>query len=173
MANRRCSTKITLAAIALVSVALSPPVLADRDCRQTSGYVLCLDSHWLRYYTRPPGEVNWQDYAEEAGEGDRAEVYDRLDRTYQEVLGRRATSTELQQRWQEMEEGKTLVDIRRELATSDELRRILNRVYRDVLGRDIDENGWQTWSQDLAEGATLASVVRDIATSEEAQQQQP
>ncbi len=67
-----------------------------------------------------------------------------------------------------MQQGRSLNDIRRDIANSAEARAAVNQIYRQVLGREADANGLRTWTNRLSSGDSLSEIRRQIERSEEA-----
>lgn len=99
---------------------------------------------------------------------DRRDYYDDINRLYREVLGRNADNNGLRTWSRQLERGRSIRDIRRELAYSREGVDAINDVYRQVLGRNVDRNGLRTWQKELADGKSLREVRRSIQRSSEA-----
>ena len=100
--------------------------------------------------------------------GRRSQYYDDINRLYRQVLGRNADYEGLRTWSRQLERGKSLSDIRRELAYSREAESKINNIYQRVLGRNVDRNGLRTWQSELARGKNLREVERSIARSPEA-----
>lgn len=91
-----------------------------------------------------------------------------VNRLFQEVLGREADFTALQNFSNVAINGRPLTEIRLELARSEEAKQAIRRIYREVLGRDADPNGLNNFQQKLINGATLAQIRNELANSDEA-----
>ncbi|XWK86250.1 MAG: DUF4214 domain-containing protein [Phormidium sp.] len=100
--------------------------------------------------------------------GRRSEYYDDINRLYRQVLGRNADNEGLRTWSRQLQRGRSMSDIRRELAYSREAEARINDIYRRVLGRNVDRNGLRTWQSELARGKSLREVERSIARSPEA-----
>lgn len=100
--------------------------------------------------------------------GRRSDYYDEINRLYRQVLGRNADYEGLRTWSRQLERGRSLRDIRSELAYSQEAAITINNIYRQVLGRNVDRNGLRTWQTELARGRSLRDVQRAIERSPEA-----
>lgn len=113
-------------------------------------------------YNRDRYDRDWDD------RGRRSQYYDEINRLYRQVLGRNADDRGLRNWSRELQRGRSLSDIRRELAYSREAADQINNIYRQVLGRNVDRNGLRTWQSELARGRSLRDVQRSIERSPEA-----
>lgn len=113
-------------------------------------------------YNRDRYDRDWDD------RGRRSQYYDEINRLYRQVLGRNADDRGLRNWSRELQRGRSLSDIRRELAYSREAADQINNIYRQVLGRNVDRNGLRTWQSELARGKSLRDVQRSIERSPEA-----
>ncbi|MFB2896210.1 DUF4214 domain-containing protein [Aerosakkonemataceae cyanobacterium BLCC-F50] len=100
--------------------------------------------------------------------GRRSQYDDEINRLYRQVLGRNADYDGLRTWSRELQRGRSLSYIRRELAYSQEAENTINNIYRRVLGRNVDRNGLRTWQSELARGKSLREVERSIERSPEA-----
>ncbi|MFB2837845.1 DUF4214 domain-containing protein [Floridanema evergladense] len=98
----------------------------------------------------------------------RSQYYDEVNRLYRQVLGRNADREGLRTWSRELQRGRSLSYVRRELAYSQEAEAKINEIYRRVLGRNVDRNGLRTWQSELARGRSLREVERSIERSPEA-----
>ncbi|MBE9225934.1 DUF4214 domain-containing protein [Phormidium sp. LEGE 05292] len=110
---------------------------------------------------------DWNDRNRYDG-GQRSQYYDEINRLYRQVLGRNADYDGLRTWSRELQRGRSLSYVRRELAYSQEAENTINNIYRRVLGRNVDRNGLRTWQSELARGKSLREVERSIARSPEA-----
>lgn len=94
--------------------------------------------------------------------------YPEINRIYQQVLGRDAEYSGIQNHVRALQDGQSLNDVRRSIARSSEARQRINQIYREVLGRDADSNGMEGWVRSLERGRSLNDIRRDIENSEEA-----
>ncbi|MFB2882100.1 DUF4214 domain-containing protein [Floridanema aerugineum] len=113
-------------------------------------------------YDRDRYDRDWYD------RGSRSQYYDEINRLYRQVLGRNADSEGIRTWSRQLQRGRSMSDIRRELAYSREAEARINDIYRRVLGRNVDRNGLRTWQSELARGKSLREVERSIARSPEA-----
>lgn len=95
-------------------------------------------------------------------------IYDDLDKVFVDVLGRNINNGELRAYTRRLEQGRSLADVRGDVARSKEAEQALDRVYQAVLGRGIDPSGLQTYRRKLAQGDSLRSVERELRRSAEA-----
>lgn len=91
-----------------------------------------------------------------------------INQIYQEVLGRNVDREGIRIWTRAAEDGKSLDDIRQEIARTPEARNKINQIYQEVLGRDADPGGLQTWIGALEDGKSLNDVRRAIENTEEA-----
>lgn len=99
--------------------------------------------------------------------GRRSNYYDEINRLYRQVLGRNVDSEGLRTWSRQIERGRSLRDIRRELAYSREAAILINNIYRQALGRNVDRGGLRTWQEELARGRNWREVQRAIDRSPE------
>lgn len=156
--------KLALFATAAIASAalLIPYSLADsakgQDCMREGGFSTCLSQ-------KRDGDI-WEGYKQREERGSR--YYDDINRIYRQVLGREADYRGLRTWSRELERGRSIRDIRRELANSNEAENAINQIYREVLGRNVDREGLRTWTRQLANGRSLREVRRSIERSTEA-----
>jgi hypothetical protein len=94
--------------------------------------------------------------------------YNEINRLYREILGRNADNQGLRTWSRQLERGRSLNDVRREIAYSREAETEINNIYRQYFGRNVDRNGLRTWQAELARGRSLRDVQRAIQRSPEA-----
>jgi hypothetical protein len=163
----RASIALAIALFAPIAAVVSP-ARAQGQCQQETGYTLCFDRDWLRYYNQPYAEFDWQNYIQSQTPPQASDYYDSIDRIYRELL-ERAADEEALTRWSNaLLTGMSLPEVRRAIAESEAVQTRIHAIYRAELGRRADESGLETWTRKLGEGATLAEVREEIATSEEA-----
>jgi hypothetical protein len=100
-------------------------------------------------------------------------LYDDVDRLYQDILGRPVDRDGLRTYADRIQRGGSLGELRRELARSPEGEQALNRLYQEVLGRTIDGGGYKTYRRRLEQDWSLRDVRRDISNSDEARNRRP
>lgn len=120
------------------------------------------DRYYQDRYDRDRYDRDWDD------RGRRSQYYDEINRLYRQVLGRNADNEGLRTWSRELQRGRSLSYVRRELAYSREGADEINNIYRRVLGRNVDRNGLRTWQSELARGRSLRDVQRSIERSPEA-----
>ncbi len=98
----------------------------------------------------------------------RRDIVSDIDKIYRDVLGRSPDRNGLRTWTTAVERGRSVNDIRREIANTPEARERINQIYRELLGRDADPGGLQTWTSNLANGWDLSRVRNEIANSDEA-----
>lgn len=135
-----------------ISITLPDQKSSNSESRNKQRY----DDDWDRY--------NRDRY----DQGRRSQYYDDINRLYRQVLGRNADDEGLRTWSRQLQRGRSLSDIRRELAYSREAQIQINNIYRRVLGRNVDRNGLRTWQAELARGRSLRDVQRSIERSPEA-----
>jgi hypothetical protein len=99
---------------------------------------------------------------------DWSDLYDDLEKIYQEVLGRSLDQDGLRTYLRRLDQGWSLVRIREDIANSSEARNALDAVYRRTLGRGVDPDGFRTYSRKIARGDSLGDVERELRKSDEA-----
>ena len=103
----------------------------------------------------------------QAFEQKRMEVQEWVNSIFLDVLGRDADIVTLRRVSRQVMEGRTMADVRIELATSAEARTAINQIYRDVLRREADPTGLNAQMAALRSGLTLAQIRQAIADSPE------
>ncbi|HEY9853153.1 MAG TPA: hypothetical protein V6D28_27020 [Leptolyngbyaceae cyanobacterium] len=88
--------------------------------------------------------------------------YDRIDNIYRAILDRNADYLALRTWYRELERGRSLGDIRGQLARSPEAENRINQIYLELLGRPVDPDGLRTWQRALARGASLMQIRQYI-----------
>lgn len=91
-----------------------------------------------------------------------------VNRLFQEVLGREADYLSLQNFSNAAVKGRSLEDIRLELAQSEEGREVIRRAYREILKREADPSGLASFHQKLIKGESLTQIRNELASSDEA-----
>ena len=91
-----------------------------------------------------------------------------INRLFQEVLGREADYLALQNFSNAAMKGRSLEDIRLELARSEEGREVIRRAYREILKREADPSGLSSFHQKLINGESLTQIRNELASSDEA-----
>ncbi|MBK7502773.1 MAG: DUF4214 domain-containing protein [Polaromonas sp.] len=103
-----------------------------------------------------------------AYEQQRMHAQEQVNRLYLDVLGRDADLGSLRNFTTQVMDGRSLSDVRIELATSNEARNAINQIYREILRRDADSAGMNAQISGLRSGMSLAQIRRAIADSPEA-----
>lgn len=89
---------------------------------------------------------------------------------YREVLDRDVDPSGMGTWTGELNNGKSVLSVRRAISVSPEAQNKLNELYRKMLCRDIDSSGQVTWTNALASGWSLRRVAAEgIAPSQEYQ----
>ena len=86
-----------------------------------------------------------------------------IDLIYKEVLGRDAKPAIIAGHVNDLTKGRTLSEIRSQIANSEEAKNKINSIYQEVLGRDAGSYEQKSQMDLLAEGATLSSIRAGIA----------
>lgn len=139
----------TAIAITVVSI---PSYLADssqaRDCLMNNeGLFICL------------GNSEGNDRKPKKQDRDfHPDSYDRINNIYRAILDRDADYLALRTWYRELERGRSLGDIRSQLARSSEAENLLNQIYLEMLGRPVDPAGLRTWQRALSKGASLMQI---------------
>ena len=87
---------------------------------------------------------------------------------YVQVLGRNADANGLRSYVQVVNQGRSLAEVRRNLANSQEFNQSINKVYQEFLGRNVDNNGLQSYRNAVINGRSFEEVRNEIANSPEA-----
>ena len=101
-------------------------------------------------------------------EQERLRAQEAVNALYREVLGRDADFTSLRNFTDQVQNGRSLADLRVELATSVEARTAINQIYRDVLRREADQGGLNAHVSELRSGQSLSQIRAAIMASPEA-----
>jgi hypothetical protein len=157
-----------LAVMSLVMVAtIATPAFAQRrNCvvDERSGRVACgrpaTDYEIDQYY----GSGSWNTN----NRYDERQAYDRVNQLYRDILGRDGDFNSLRSYAYQLQSGRSLSDIRRELAQSSEAAEAIRRIYREVLGREADAAGLYGYQRNLEVGWSLGQIRNEIANSSEA-----
>lgn len=142
-------------AIAITVVSL-PFYLADlsqaRDClTNNEGLFICLGNS--QENNQKPKKQD-RDF--------RPDSYDRINNLYRAILDREADYLALRTWYRELERGRSLGEIRGQLARSPEAENRINQIYLEMLGRPVDPAGLRTWQRALAKGASLRQIRQYI-----------
>lgn len=153
-----------LAITALLAIqGVIAPAQAQSRCWWDRGVMYCSDDRDVRRdrYER-------RDRYDNRDERRRDDFYDDINQIYREVLGRNADWDGLRTYARALERGRSLRDIRQEIAYSSEARERINQLYREVLGRNVDSRGLRTYTDRLASSWSLRDIRRDLERSQEA-----
>lgn len=154
--------KLGLFAIAAIATTalLIPISLTDsagaQNCVGEEGISICLSDNWQRDNSQRNNR-----------QPDDPSEYDKINTIYRQVLGRDADFQGLRTWSRELQRGRSLRNIRHELAKSREAQDAINQIYWEVLGRNVGVEALQTWTKQLARGRTLAQVRQAIEGSTE------
>jgi hypothetical protein len=155
-----------LAITLLLAGSIAAPVYAESiQCYRDSDVISCPGFGSFNY--RQSGNYNSGNYNNN-GNYNNQNSYNELNRIYQEVLGRNIDRNGQRTYTDALNRGRSLDDIRREVANSNETDRAIDNVYRQILGRSADRNGISTYKNLLVRGGTLDQVRRELANSDEA-----
>jgi parvulin-like peptidyl-prolyl isomerase len=151
---------LTASAI-VITTAFAAPAFAQRICIvDNNNNVVC---------GRPATQGDLERFNNSQPGRSREDLFRDINRIYQDVLDRRVDREGLRTWAEQLESGRrSLNDIRREIAQSQEARAKINQIYVEVLGRNADPGGMQTWIDNLSKGKSLSDVRNAIANSEEA-----
>lgn len=94
--------------------------------------------------------------------------YDRINRIYQQVLGRNADYQELRTWSREITRGRTLGEIRHQIAKSREVENAIGQIYLELLGRNAGRESLEYWTRRLAKGTTMRQLRQTVERSREA-----
>lgn len=144
------------------SVSLHEQNSNNLELRNKQRYDYDRDRYDRDRYDRDRYDRDWYD------RGRRSQYYDEINRLYRQVLGRNVDDAGFRTWSRELQRGRSLSYVRRELAYSREAAEEINNIYRRVLGRNVDRNGLRTWQSELARGKSLREVQRSIERSPEA-----
>ncbi len=154
-----------LAGTTLLLAAVAAPVYAEAiTCYRNADVISCPNFGSFNYRQNN----NNGNYNNGNNNNNNQNAYNSLNRIYQEVLGRNIDRSGLNSYTNALNRGRSLDDIRREVANSAETDRAINNVYRQILGRNSDASGLRTYKNLLIGGGTLDRVRRDLANSDEA-----
>ncbi|WP_159787545.1 DUF4214 domain-containing protein [Sodalinema gerasimenkoae] len=165
----RASMVLAIATL-MILAAIAPRANGQESCRRTDDYTLCFDRDWLRYYTQPQSDLDWQTYLRSRVPPDASDYYPEINRIYRDLLQRTATERELEHWSHAILAGLSMTEFRRTLVQGEEVMARINGIYQTILGRDVDESGLETWRQKLMDGGTLENVYEEVSNSEEALQ---
>ncbi|MFM7572872.1 MAG: DUF4214 domain-containing protein [Snowella sp.] len=98
-----------------------------------------------------------------------ANVQTEINNLYIQVLGRNADANGLSSYVQAVNRGRSLAEVRRSLANSQEFNQSINKVYQEFLGRNVDNNGLRNYRNIIINGRSFEDVRNEIANSPEAQ----
>jgi uncharacterized protein YbcI len=100
--------------------------------------------------------------------GNNSRLEGEINNIYLQVLGRNADSSGLRTYTQAINnQGWTLDQVRRDLASSPEFDRAINRLYQEFFGRNADAAGLQKYRNLVINGGSLDDVRNEIADSPE------
>jgi Pentapeptide repeats (8 copies)/Domain of unknown function (DUF4214) len=88
-------------------------------------------------------------------------------RIYGELTNQSISRQELRRYMWDLANGRSISDLRQDIAQSPEARAALNGLYQQLLGREIDAGGSQTWTGYMVRGRNLADVRREIVQGAE------
>jgi len=161
-----------LAATSLVLAAAiaSPAMAQSRTCvvDQRSGQVACgrpaSNYEINQYYGN--GNSGWNNNNQNQL-SDR-QAYDRVNQLYRDILGRDGDYNSIRAYAYQLQSGRSISDLRSELARSNEAAEAIRRIYREVLGREADPAGLSGYQSNLEIGGSLNQIRSEIANSQEA-----
>lgn len=91
-----------------------------------------------------------------------------INNLYIQVLGRNSDVNGLRGYTRVVNQGRSLVEVRRNLANSQEFNQSINKIYQEFLGRNVDKNGLQSYRNAIINGRSFEEVRNEIANSPEA-----
>jgi len=97
-----------------------------------------------------------------------ANIQTEVNNLYVQVLGRNADANGLSSYVQAVNQGRSLAEVRRNLANSQEFNQSINKVYQEFLGRNVNSNGLQSYRNAVINGRSFEEVRNEIANSPEA-----
>ncbi|MCS6813167.1 MAG: DUF4214 domain-containing protein [Cyanobacteria bacterium] len=161
---------LAVATVMMASAIAAPVVAQSRTCvvDERTGQVACgrpaTRSEIDRYY----GGGGWNSGSQYS----ERQAYERINQLYRDILGRDGDFNSLRAYAYQLQSGRSLSDIRRELANSNEATEAIRRIYREVLGREADASGLYGYQRNLEFGWSLNQIRNEIANSQEARNRQ-
>jgi hypothetical protein len=143
----------------LISTAIATPVKAQRIC--------IIDSNNRVVCGRPASDDDLRRYNNSSSQDSIRDIRRDVNKIYRDMFGTDADNASLRTWVRSVELGRSLDDIRKDIAYSPQARNMINQVYREVLGRDVDSSGLQTYSKALARGDNLNDIRKDLRRSDE------
>lgn len=165
---------LAVAAVMIASTIAAPVVAQSHTCvvDERTGQVACgrpaTRSEVDRYY----GGGSWGGSWNSGSQYSERQAYDRINQLYRDILGRDGDFNSLRAYAYQLQSGRSLSDIRRELANSNEATEAIRRIYREVLGREADASGLYGYQRNLEFGWSLNQIRNEIANSQEARSRQ-
>jgi uncharacterized protein YbcI len=95
-------------------------------------------------------------------------VQTEVNNLYVQVLGRNADANGLSSYVQAVNQGRSLAEVRRNLANSQEFNQSINKLYQEFLGRNVNSNGLQSYRNAIINGRSFEEVRNEISNSPEA-----
>lgn len=143
----------------LFTAAFATPAKAQRIC--------VIDSNNRVVCGRPASDDDLRRYNNSFPEQSIRDVRRDVNKIYRDMFGTDADNNSLRNWVRSVELGRSLDDIRKDIAYSPQARNMINQVYREVLGRDADSSGLQTYSKALAQGKNINDIRNDLRRSDE------
>ncbi|MFB8789600.1 MAG: hypothetical protein U7123_12260 [Potamolinea sp.] len=143
----------------LITTAFATPVKAQRICIvDNNNNVIC---------GRPASDDDLRRYNNSSSQQSIQDVRRDVNKIYRDMFGTDADNASLRTWVRSVELGRSLDDIRKDIAQSPQARNMINQAYREVLGRDVDASGLQTYTYFLIKGKNLNDIRNDLRRSEE------
>jgi opacity protein-like surface antigen len=161
---------LAVTSLVLVAAIASPAMAQRRNCvvDERSGQVACgraASSYEIDQYYGGGSGGGWNNNNSQYNE---RQAYDRVNQLYRDILGRDGDFNSLRSYAYQLQSGRSLSDVRSELARSNEAVEAIRRIYREVLGREADSAGLYGYQRNLESGWSLNQIRSEIANSQEA-----
>lgn len=143
----------------LITTAFATPAKAQRIC--------IIDSNNRVVCGRPASDDDLRRYNNSFPEQSIRDVRREVNTIYRDMFGVDADNASLRTWVRSVELGRSLDEIRKDIAYSPQARNMINQAYREVLGRDADSSGLQTYMNALARGKDLDDIRKDLRRSDE------
>jgi hypothetical protein len=144
----------------LISAAIAIPAKAQQR-------ICIIDSYNQVVCGRPASDDDLRRYNNSYPQQSIQDVRRDVNKIYRDMFGMDADNASLRTWVRSVELGRSLNDIRKDIAYSPQARNMINQVYREELGRDVDSSGLQTYSRALARGDNLNDIRKDLRRSSE------
>ena len=128
------------------------------NCTRDRNVISCPNYGNFRYSSNN-NNGNWSN--------NNSNVQTEVNNLYVQVLGRNADANGLSSYVQAVNQGRSLDQVRRNLANSQEFNQSINKLYQEFLGRNVNSNGLQSYRNAIINGRNFEEVRNEIANSPE------